>query len=185
MWQMISGDSKLSKMNKYLLLACFLFLLSAPAEAKPNSLRKCFHESVLDESKVEMFHQKVMNITSPTATEQAYQAASFALLARKTWNPLEKIGYINRYGKLIDRAIREAPNDIEIRFLRLSIDHNTPSIIGRQKNIKNDKDQILFLLRPIVKFDLDSHFNKFILYFLRTENIYSKAELDEVVSKLN
>ncbi|MEL7145015.1 MAG: hypothetical protein AAFO69_01500, partial [Bacteroidota bacterium] len=141
--------------------------------------------SVLDEEKVDQFHKKVMAITSPTAVQQAYQAASFALLAKKTWNPIEKISSMNRYGKLMDKAIANAPDNIEIRFLRLSIDHNTPMVMGRHRNVVIDKAQILLLLKPIIKFELDSHFNRFILYFLRTEQIYSREELEVVSAKLN
>ena len=173
-------------MDKRLIFICLL-LLTTPAVAEDllKGLRKCFHESVIDESKVDMFHEKVMAIEMPGAAEIAYQAASFALLAKKAWNPIEKIGHINRYAKLIAQAISAAPENIEIRFLRLSIDHNTPMVMGRHRNVRDDKTQILHLLKPIAKFEVDSHFNRFILYFLRTENIYSQEELEVVKAKLN
>lgn len=172
-------------MSKSVFLLSFL-LLAYPAMSSDGSdgLRKCFHESVLDESKIDMFHQKVMAIDMPSAIEKAYQAASFALLAKKVWNPIEKIEYLNRYSKLIDRAIAAAPNNIEIRFLRLSIDHNTPMIAGRRHHVDDDKKQILKLLAPLVKFELDTYFNRFIIYFLKSEKIYSESELQFVIARL-
>lgn len=169
-------------------LTFIFFILSLHngfAEDGIDGLRKCFHESILDESKVEVFHKKVMSISMPSAIQTAYQAASFALLAKKVWNPIEKISFINRYGKLIDKAIQADPNNIEIRFLRLSIDYQTPMIIGRKGNVCFDKSLILKLLEPIGKFNVDSSFNRFILYFLKHEHIYSSKELAIVTAKLN
>ncbi|MGB3466971.1 MAG: hypothetical protein WBA74_16950 [Cyclobacteriaceae bacterium] len=172
---------------KMVLLTGFVFLtLSVDAKVyDPTRLRKCFHASVIDESLVDDFHEKVMKIRNPTALQLAYQGASYALLAKKTWNPIEKISLINRYAKLIDKAIEKSPKNIEIRFLRLSIDYYTPVLLGRKSNVSDDKSLILLLLSSIPKFDVDSSFNKFILYFLKHEAIYSADELALVASKLN
>ncbi|MEL6557681.1 MAG: hypothetical protein AAFQ94_05815 [Bacteroidota bacterium] len=167
-----------------LLVLIFISQFSKGSEGV-DGLRKCFHESVLDESKIEDFHSKVMNISMPTSIEVAYQAASYALMAKITWNPIDKITFINRYGKLIDQAISKDPDNIEIRFLRLSIDHQTPVIIGRKDNVCSDKSLILALLEPIHKFEIDASFNRFILYFLKHEKIYSDKELALVEAKLN
>jgi len=161
------------------------FITAAFAEDGLSDLRKCFHESVLDESKIELFHKKVMAISMPSAIQTAYQAASFALKAKKVWNPIDKISFINKYGKLIDQAIKLAPDNIEIRFLRLSIDYHTPMILGRKENVSGDKSLILTLLEPIAKFNVDTSFNRFILYFLKHEDIYSEDELRVVAAKLN
>lgn len=165
------------------ILLVFIYQYSQASEGI-DRLRKCFHASVLDESKIEDFHSKVMNISMPTSIETAYQAASFALMAKKTWNPIDKIAFINRYGKLIDHAISNDPCNIEIRFLRLSIDYQTPVIIGRKDNVCSDKKLILTLLKPIHKFEIDASFNRFILYFLEHEKIYSEKELALVAAKL-
>lgn len=173
-------------MNKLIIL--FLAILPTASQAineDPMKIRKCFHESVIDESMTEEFHEKVMKIKNPDATQYAYQAASFALLAKKTWNPIAKLSLISRYGKMIDQAIEKAPESIEIRFLRLSIDYYTPAILGRKDNISKDKSQILALLAPIGKFKLDSSFNRFILYFLEHEAICNTEELAFVASRLN
>ncbi len=148
-------------------------------------LRKQFHECLIDQSKTERFHKRVMSIENPSATEVAYQAASKALMAKRTWNPIEKISYINKYGRLIDQAIKMEPNSIEIRFLRLSIDFYTPMILGRKDNVKKDKYYILEMLKEITKVNFDASFNRFILYFLKDKKIYSESELALVVSKLN
>ncbi len=173
-------------MRKGFVFIVFLLLLNNTyASSNIDGIRRCFHESVIDEAKIDAFHKKVMEISMPNALQTAYQAASFALLAKKVWNPIEKVSFINRYGKLIDKAIKAAPNNIEIRFLRLSIDYHTPMIIGRKENVCSDKSLILTLLEPITKFNVDSSFNKFILYFLEHENIYTKNELALVIAKLN
>ena len=154
-------NSEKTMKKGFFLITLILLFQNTFAVNNINGLRKCFHESVLDESKVDDFHKKAMNISAPSALQTAYQAVSFALLAKKVWNPVEKISFINRYGKLIDKAIKSDPDNIEIRFLRLSIDYHTPMIMGRKNNVCSDKSLILTLLEPIGKFNIDSSFNRF------------------------
>jgi len=171
---------------KYVLIIILLTIsIQTSAVENLSWLRKQFHQCLLDESKVIEFHKMVMALQNPSATETAYQAASKALMAKRIWNPIEKVSYINSYGRLIDKAIKLNPKSIEIRFLRLSIDFYTPMILGRKDNVTTDKNYILEMLKTISKVKFDASFNRFILYFLKDKNIYSEEELSLITSKLN
>jgi hypothetical protein len=80
----------------------------------------------------------------------AYKACVKALQAKYTWNPLQKWADIDQASKFFEEAIKDAPEDIEIRFLRFSIELNTPSILGYSQHLEEDKKKLL-LAFPFVK----------------------------------
>ncbi len=73
----------------------------------------------------------------------AYQAAGLALQARDAWNPLEKLDLVRKANTRFAEAVSEAPESVEIRFLRFSIQSNTPSILGFSAHIQEDQKQII------------------------------------------
>ena len=44
---------------------------------------------------------------------------------------------------MIERVIAKYPDDIELRFLRLTIQNNAPSFLNYSDNTKEDKDKII------------------------------------------
>jgi len=82
----------------------------------------------------------------PTTSEilrLAYQAAGEALKARETWLPWEKLAHFQKAMHLFEDALLQNPNQIEVRFLRYTIQSNTPSILGMGVNMLEDKQLIL------------------------------------------
>ena len=73
---------------------------------------------------------------------KGYHGAALALKAAFSWNPISKLSYFNKGKKLIDESIELDPNNIELRMIRLSIQSNTPKIVGYYKNIEEDRDFI-------------------------------------------
>ncbi len=73
----------------------------------------------------------------------AYQAAGKALEARETWLPWEKLACFKESMQLFAQAIAQNPIQIEVRFLRYTIQYNTPSLLGMSTDMAEDKKIIL------------------------------------------
>jgi hypothetical protein len=72
----------------------------------------------------------------------AYKGAVTALMAKYTAVPKRK----NRFKEgvqLLEYAVSQDPNNIEIRCLRLSIQENTPKFLKYRSNIEDDRTFIL------------------------------------------
>lgn len=70
------------------------------------------------------------------------------LKASHTYIPFKKISYFKKGKILLDEAITEDPQNLEMRLLRYLSQKKTPSILGYKKNMESDK---VFLKKNIGK----------------------------------
>lgn len=84
--------------------------------------------------------------TMPSSTWLAYQACGEAIRAKDAFFPFEKLAHIHKAQRLFRQAIRQAPDNVEARFLRFSIQINTPRFLGLSNELSQDLHQILALL---------------------------------------
>lgn len=76
-------------------------------------------------------------------TELAYLGAFQAVWANHVLNPISKLSSFKKGKNNIEKAIRQNPNETEIRFIRLSIQYSIPKFLGYKSDIDTDKDFIL------------------------------------------
>ena len=70
--------------------------------------------------------------------EKGYYGAYLVISANHTWNPIDKLNTFKK-GKIeIENAIKQDSKNVELRFLRLSIQANVPKILNYDQNIKSD-----------------------------------------------
>lgn len=65
-------------------------------------------------------------------------------MAKHYLNPISKLKTFNNGKKILESAIEKDKLNPELKFLRLSIQENSPSFLGYHNNIKEDK---LFLIK--------------------------------------
>jgi len=140
-------------------------------DAEPNisAIRKSLISAVNSGKTTDSLYQQleVMNNKTPLIT--GYMGTLQALKAKHSWNPYNKIKYIKNCEKTFQMAVHQDPHNIEIRFMRFSVEHNVPSFLGYNKNLGADKAEIIRqldkgfyaqadtqLVRTIIKFLLDS-----------------------------
>lgn len=73
----------------------------------------------------------------------AYTGTLEALKAKHSWNPYQKLKYVARSQKNLEKALRVEPNNLEIRFMRFSIQHYTPAFLGYSKELAEDRQMII------------------------------------------
>lgn len=72
------------------------------------------------------------------SVELAYLGALETIWAKHVFNPFSKLKTFKKGKEKIEAAIKQAPNDIEIYYLRLSVQKNAPSFLGYNNHIKED-----------------------------------------------
>ena len=154
----------------YLLFLCLLgFSQSLAAQDFPK-IKKAMILAVESEEVTDSLYDKLVDLNSNDPLIWAYIATLDGLKAKHAWNPYMKLKYVSRSQKLIGKAVAAAPDDLEIRFMRFSLQHYTPSFLGFSKNLEEDKQVILHLfelkkfghsdaelVRNIAKFMLESN----------------------------
>jgi len=89
--------------------------------------------------KLKTFTQTRIN----TPLMQAYNGVALAILAKHSWNPYTKLEHVKSGLKNINDAVNTQNNDLEIRFLRFSVEENIPSVVPFTSHIQEDKKFIL------------------------------------------
>ncbi|WP_288448547.1 hypothetical protein [uncultured Chryseobacterium sp.] len=77
--------------------------------------------------------------------QQADENIAFAYLggletvwAKHALNPILKLKAFNKGKRKIEQAVQKEPENIEIRFIRLSVQKHAPSFLGYNDNMKED-----------------------------------------------
>lgn len=83
---------------------------------------------------------------------KAYYGAASAAAPICITNPARKISYFRKGTRLLDDAVKAAPGNFEIRFLRFATQEKAPGFLGYKDDLENDKN---FLIK-----NLTSGFNK-------------------------
>jgi hypothetical protein len=140
-------------------------------------VRENFHLAVLDPDKSRKFYEFLKDAPTNTPTLKAYKATSEAMLARALWNPFSKYKHVLKYSDMIEGAIYEDSENVEIRFLRLSIEYNLPRFLGMSNHLKEDRDTIVENLTSVYKMDIDPSFCRYIIYFLNDTGLCTEEEI--------
>ncbi len=139
----------------FVLALCFV-TLSVSASMNPtldiHTLRREYLQAVENEDKTDELLAILSRENSQEPLLIGYRAALEALKAKHAFNPYNKMSYLKKAQKTFEQAIKLSPEDVEVRFLRFSVQHYLPAFLGASKNLEEDK---IAILKNIQHPDLD------------------------------
>jgi hypothetical protein len=106
----------------------------------------------------------------------AYLGTLNALKAKHAWNPYTKIKDLNLSRDVLQKAVAAEPHNMEIRFLRFSIQHNVPGFLGYGKNLNDDRLEIMAQLALKKDFTVGKELTRTIVLFLQSSKRCTSAE---------
>ena len=137
--------------------------------------RRLYLEAVKTESAATQLEQQTRSWQGKEALMQAYQGVALALKAKYSYNPYTKVSAVKEGSALLNAAVNRSAADTEIRFLRYSVEVNTPSMVGISTHLASDKAHIL-AVPPVRTHALFSTIQGFML----SQNALSEAEKQKV-----
>ncbi len=60
-----------------------------------------------------------------------YLGSAISRMATTTWNPIKKMSYVNKGTGLMDKAVRKAPDNVDVRMARGKTSLAMPAFLGR------------------------------------------------------
>lgn len=100
------------------------------------------HFAASDKGKIESGIRECTQAPSD-AVILAYQGSFQARLAEFSINPYTKWNCFSEGRDLLEAAVTSAPENPEIRFIRLSVQLKAPSFLGYTSDIKNDTRRVV------------------------------------------
>ncbi|MFY8108366.1 MAG: hypothetical protein ACOVO9_05205 [Bacteroidia bacterium] len=119
------------------LLVLISFLL--PANKTLNEIRSLYHESIYSSEKSKEIINYFDKEPGKTATEMAYEGASRMVRAKHLFFPHDKLSTFQKGKVLVEEAVKKEPNGIEIRYLRYSLQLESPSFLSYRQNLSEDR----------------------------------------------
>jgi len=151
-------------MIRYCLVLLFLFAGSVMSQVPTiKDVRLMAHKA----TKSEEGCIKLINLLSPYHENNnplllGYRGASTMVMAKYVFNPFSKYSYFKKGKNILESAIKADNSNIELRFLRYTIQTNVPGFLNYSSNKKSDK---LFLIKTVSDVD-DQELKKIINDYL-------------------
>ena len=125
-----------------------------------KEIRTLFNTAHLEKEDCLKLIQLTENVNE--AVIQGYHAAAIMVSSKYLINPFKISNVFNQGKALLEDVISENFAEVEIRFLRYTIQLNTPKFIGYYKSIEGDRD---VLVKYILK-NKDSELTNHMMVFL-------------------
>lgn len=129
-----------------LLLVMFAALLISFAEANvpvPKVVRKQLLLALENRKLTDSLDKVFTSAPNKSPLNVCYLGVIQALKAKHAWNPYYKVKYLNDAEKTLQTAVNREPDNMEIRFMRFSIEHNVPGFLGYTKHLITDREEML------------------------------------------
>ena len=126
-------------------------ILSSPISME--NVRKNYQNAVKDKESCKMMITE-LGKQNNNNVQLAYYGAFQAIWANHVFNPIEKLSTFNRGKKNIDNAAKLSSDNIEIIFIRYSIQKNCPRFLGYRSNLKEDRNFLIKNVSTIASMDL-------------------------------
>ena len=130
----------------FFFIAFFFLTKGSSAQLTPrevDELKTNMVKAVEDSKLTDSLSSKLEKLNNRTALITGYYGTLEALKAKHSWNPYNKIKYVKRSLKIMQQAINMDKENLEIRFMRFSIEHFTPSFLGLSKDLSTDRKEII------------------------------------------
>ncbi|MBP6335248.1 MAG: hypothetical protein KA444_07225 [Bacteroidia bacterium] len=151
-----------------------LFCISLPAqELSLDQIRSGFSQAVQEERSCTDLHScLIKSFDTANAVLMAYHGTVTVTMAKYTSNPFLKYQYFTDGKSLLERSVMKDPKNLEIRFLRLTVQEHTPGFLGYNEQIPDDKKYILEHLENLNLPQL----KKAIINYISVSNYFSETE---------
>lgn len=135
-------------------------------------IRTAYQLASSDESTAKKLLQQLEVHPSMSPTFLGYKGAVTMMMAKFQLNPLNKLDYFNNGKSMLEAAIRKDEDNLELIFIRFSVQSNTPAFLNYNQNLNRDK----YFLLANVKEEKDKDLKNRIIQFLKSSSYLSHAE---------
>ncbi len=125
-------------------------------------------------------NKKLINLLTPVTNEDAlltgYKGAAIMMEANHVFNPITKLSRFKRGKQLVENAIKMDGSNLELRYIRLTIQTNVPAFLGYAASISADKNYLIGHFSDLKDKDLRSR----VLSYLASAKICTTEELRKI-----
>ena len=135
------------------------------ADVNIAEVRQLYKQADLSEQNAVVLLEKLESISkTDDKVLVAYKGAVTSMSAKYEKGAKLKKGVFKNGVSLVEYAVSSDSENIEIRFVRLSVQQNSPKFLNYNKEIEEDKKYILNNINQISSIELKSYIKDYILH---------------------
>jgi hypothetical protein len=143
----------------------FIFSLLLVTNLDVAEVRDLYRKAVESEAEATALYAKLQDVNeNDDKVLVGYKGALTAITAKYEKEVKTKKERFKTGVSLIEYAVSQEPDNVELRFIRLSIQQNSPKFLKYKKNISEDKALIFDNLENLENAKLKAHIEDYILY---------------------
>lgn len=145
-------------------------------------VRQTYFQAKDSEAATRQLAEMLKEITVADTLLWAYKGAAQALKAKFVFNPFSKLEMVQKANQMITEAVNANPTDIEIRFVRFTIQANLPAFLNLSREIELDKQAVIQHWEQNTK---ETYVQETIIAFLIGSGRCTPEEVEWLKSKIN
>lgn len=152
-------------MRRFILIGIVAFLSLAEAQGQEmlENFRKNYPHARQDAKVCKQQIDIIDRSKLDSNLEIAYAGAFYAVWPEHLSSPLKKLNAFKKGKNYLEQAIQADKGNVEIHFLRLTIQHNAPAMLGYDEHIQDDLKIVLDHYKTMNSSILKTNIKKFLL----------------------
>ena len=161
-----------------LIITCFIFTSGSANNPSIKEVRNLYQKAAKEEilCKNLIVNLQGYNETNNT-TLAAYRACATMMMAKYVSNPISKLSKFNEGKSLLEKCIEKDGKNVELHFLRFTVQSNAPKFLGYNSSLLLDKNFLLNAL-PTVN---DKQLKNIVTTFLKSSNYLTNTEKQQLI----
>lgn len=156
------------------ILALFSIVIVSGQGMTLEEARKVYSESMKDNATCEAAYTKISQVDNyNNSLLMGYKAAITIAMSKYLKTTKEKIAYFNRGKLLLESTITKDDNNVELKFIRYSIQSNCPAALKYAKNKVKDRAYIIENLANVKNPSIRTNIKG---YFLQSKDISAEEK---------
>ena len=151
-------------------------LASAQTIAQKKQIRHQLLRAVDDSKTTDSLYKSLNLMPNKSPLISGYIATLQALQAKHSWNPYTKVKQVSNAEKTFGKAIIADPHNLELRFMRFSVEYHLPGFLHFSKNMDDDKQEIMTQLAKNQHATADKDLIIAVINFLLQTDTHTPAE---------
>lgn len=157
-------------------LSCILFSFLFLAFQELPDVRKQYYNASKSKQNADQFYELVSTAKGNNVL-LAYKGAAITLKSKFASGLKSKKQLFIEGVTLVETAVKDSPDNTEIRLIRLSIQEHTPKLLKYKEHIEGDKKQI------ISAFDkLPQDLKEYIKDYVKQSKVFTEKEKQHILN---
>ncbi|SKB65072.1 hypothetical protein SAMN05660477_00494 [Soonwooa buanensis] len=128
----------MTKIFILLMSVLYLFVISEMRADILDDVRKNYDKMASNEELCKSAIANLKGTKNNSSTHLGYLGGLQTIWANHVFSIMSKLNTFKEGKKNIEEAIKKEPDNVELRFIRLSVQKNAPSFLGYKSNITED-----------------------------------------------